>query len=411
MRLKAGFVIMLAGLLQACRVPDECRAPDFCLDSSLLFFTRTARARFVLVSNYNGATVHSYRIDDASGALSFVQSVNTGASPERPSPDGNTGYVYTGDAGGIRVVSLNPDTGAIAQVSNVVGGGAFSQPLFDDAGRVISIQSGGFISIYSRTPSQLVQIGSNVATSTGGQLPIFALQKRFVYIADTGSVNIRSHSVTASGLGAAVTYTAPQTNAQNLKADPFDRAIYMTHGGGSTVTVAALDAGSGVLSTLQSASGVLNPNAIEIDPSGRFLYVNNLSGSTITVFSIAANGSLSQIQSAASSANPSRLTFHPSLSVVYVPDVSLGTMAVYSRSEAGLLSLIQTVSTGTSSAGLGNPYAVTDPRGRFLYLSNSVSNTMSVFRIDTLAGTLTPVQTVTGLNQPRPASLAVYYDF
>lgn len=242
-------------------------------------------------------------------------------------------------------------------------------------------------------------------------LPVFALQKRFVYIADSGSVNVRIHSVGASGLGSAVTYTAPQTNAQNIKADPLDRVLYMTHGGGASVTVAALDSASGGLTTLQSASGVSNPNAIELDPSGRFAYVNNLSGSTISVYSIAANGSLTQIQSAASSANPARVTFHPSLPVAYVPDVSLGTMAVFAKSETGTLSLLQTVATGTSSAGLGNPYAVIDPRGRFLYLSNSVSNTLNVFRIDAGSGLLTPVQTLSGLNQPRPASLAVYYDF
>jgi 6-phosphogluconolactonase (cycloisomerase 2 family) len=399
-------------VLSACQVKSECRLPDFCDDMAAFLFTRTAHARFLVVSNFGSNYLSLFRVDDQTGGLSPVQTQTVSASPERVTFDTGGGLMYAGDATGVRTFSLDGNSGGFAQIQNVTGGGSFGQPLLDDSGQLHVLQSGGFLSAYSRSSAgTLTQIGANTATAIGGQLPVYGVRKAFLYVANTSSAAVQMHSVSASGLGGAVTYNAPNTNAQGLKMLGSGKVLYMTHGGLASVTVAAIDQTSGQLSTLQSATGVSNPNAIELDPEERFAYVNNLSGSTISVFAIASDGTLTLSQQAASSANPARVSFHPTLAVAYVPDVSLGTLAVYSRDRAtGGLSLLQTVPTGTSSAGLGNPYAVIEPRGRFLYLSNSVSNNLNVYRIDA-AGQLTEVQTVTGLLQPRPASLAVYYDF
>lgn len=84
-------------------------------------------------------------------------------------------------------------------------------------------------------------------------------------------------------------------------------------------------------------------------------------------------------------------------------------MTVYSRSN-GVLAQIQSVATGTSNA-TNPPVVVIDPRGRTLYLSNSISNNVSIFSIGT-SGTLTSLQTISaGLTTPAPVTLVNYLDF
>jgi len=163
------------------------------------------------------------------------------------------------------------------------------------------------------------------------------------------------------------------------------------------------------LSTRQSIGSVSNPNAIELDPAGTFAYVNNLAGSTITVFRVNSDGTLTLLQSVPSTSAPGRVVFHPVLPVLYVPDQTGGTMTVYSRSN-GVLAQTQSVATGTSNA-TNPPVVVIDPRGRTLYLSNSISSNVSVFSIGT-SGTLTSLQTIsTGLTTPAPVTLVNYLDF
>lgn len=129
-------------------------------------------------------------------------------------------------------------------------------------------------------------------------------------------------------------------------------------------------------STGQTASVLTVPSGIVVEPCNRFVYVTNLLGNTVSGFSM-CNGLPTQ-----SSKCPAKLD---------------GSLWPVTNSPFSL--------TGVAN---GPGPLVSDPFGNYIYVLNTLSNSVSPFRISPVAGSLTAGTTVTtGL---MPTSIAIRGD-
>jgi len=158
-----------------------------------------------------------------------------------------------------------------------------------------------------------------------------------------------------------------------------------------TISLLEIDATSGTLTEKSRTRAGIAPGPMVLDSAGAFLYVADQGLNQILVFSVAADGALSQVSSAQVADTPNSLTLASSgflfvpvagISDIYVFSVSSGTLTQVC-SAAGPVCLPFKVSDGVGSVAV-------DPGGKFLYVPNPATATVSGFSIG-VGGMLTPV--------------------
>ena len=150
-------------------------------------------------------------------------------------------------------------------------------------------------------------------------------------------------------------------------------------------------------------------HAIALSPDNRFAIVADLGLDQLLTYSFdAAKGTLGanpQIVKTSPGAGPRHLVFSSDGRFLYVINELQSTVVTYSYDAAtGALHELQTVSTLAKSFTGNNTAAEieVDPSGKFLYASNRGDDSISVFAIDSHAGTLTRVESdPTGGKTPR----------
>jgi 6-phosphogluconolactonase len=206
-----------------------------------------------------------------------------------------------------------------------------------------------------------------------------------------------------------VTSGAP--HAPVLRAD--GRFLYIATFGPAAVATYAVDAATGHLTSI--GTGVEAPDTVSglaMDPSGTFLYLTTATPFTSdTVFlysSSSTTGGLTPVPGSAfapgfdfatSNLRPAGILFHPSSRFAYVPDRPGRTGAfshgfwAFTFQGSGLLgpSAVGPYSTASTAPFLiGDPSGFAlDPAGRFAYMTDATSSSVSAFSIDLGTGALT----------------------
>jgi len=199
-------------------------------------------------------------------------------------------------------------------------------------------------------------------------------------------------------------------HAHSIYVSPDNRFVVSPDLGTDQVYVYRFDAAQGTLApndppfiTVAPGTG---PRHLAFDPRGRFAYLVQEFGGIVTVFSYdAAHGGLHQLQTfpAAPSDfhgpnNCAEVFVHPNGKFLYVSNRGHDSIGVYAIDPVkGTLMLIEHVSTqGKTPRG----FAI-DPTGSYLIAANQESDTVVAFRIDAKTGRLTP--TGQKLDVPEPA--------
>lgn len=151
-------------------------------------------------------------------------------------------------------------------------------------------------------------------------------------------------------------------------------------------------------------------HSANLSPDNRFAFVADLGLDKVLVYKFdAAKGTIKPnappFATVAPGSGPRHFAFHPSGKFAYVINEMGSTMTAFAYDAAGgVLTSLQTISTLPAGFS-GKSYCaevVAHPSGKFLYGSNRGHNSISVFAIDPLKGTLTAVeQTLTGGKWPR----------
>ena len=235
--------------------------------------------------------------------------------------------------------------------------------------------------------------------------PADAGTKYLVYVGtytDKGSKGIYAYRFSSSdGEIEPVGLVATVDEPTFLASEPSHKFLYAVNEvnsfqGNPTGSVSAftIDATTGMLGALnQIPSRGAGPAHIAVDHSGKFVMVANYGGGSVAVFPIQANGQLgdasSFVQHQGSSVNKERqagphaheVVFSPDNRFAVVPDLGLDQLVAYPFDAAkGLLGTKPVVAQLTS--GFGPRHLVFSPDGRYIYLLNELSSTITALAYD-----------------------------
>ncbi len=195
-------------------------------------------------------------------------------------------------------------------------------------------------------------------------------------------------------------------NPSFLALDPTGRFLYTVHGDATTVTSFAV-AADGTLTRLNTVdTGRPNGVHLAVDPTGRWLVVAHLTAAgSVTTLPIRADGSLGEVagvlvppgtpgphRTAQLGPNPHHSPFDPTGRWVLVADRGLDRVFVVRLDTAtGQLA----VHDWGSSRELDGPrHVAVNPVLPYAYVLNELRSTLTAYRWDAAAGTLSPHRTV-----------------
>jgi 6-phosphogluconolactonase (cycloisomerase 2 family) len=265
----------------------------------------------------------------------------------------------------------------------------------DVSGYAINATTGG-LSAVPGSPFTNVSAPSAIAVSSDGF---------FAFAANSQSNNVTAFRVGMDGGLLPVSPTPSTPNPAPVGTAPRAIAIskdaqfvYVANSRSDSVTVLSVGA-AGALTRTPEADGTPNPvgaggsspAAIAISPSGRFLYVANSTSNTVAAFQIDANGLLKLIPPTGPATNPipvsgtapTALAMTFTGQFLYATNSASNTVSVFQVESSGLLTLVPPAGTGTNPVPIGgtSPNGIAVARnGRFLYTANGGGN-VSTFSI------------------------------
>ena len=345
--------------------------------------------RFAFVADATLDNLSAFTINPITGALTLVNSLSTGNSPNAVAvtPDGQ--FVYTanqdgasvatpGANPGISIFSVNPASGAlIVAGTQATAAGSFPQAItIDPSGKFALVADGAnaTLLVFSINPASgaLTPVGSPVAA--------------------------------ASNVGG---------NPSSIAVDPSDQFVYVTDQYEAQVFSFAFNAVTGALTPLASSPTTSGntPVWVSIDPTGQLLYVSNQTDATASAWTINGAGALTATAGSpygaefAAGGNPEVVAIDPTDQFLYVTDVVESTVVGFNIAPT----------TGVLSAMAGSPFTVgggpwgeaIDPSGQFLYTTNSYDGTISMFTINATTGALTPVAGSPLAAPSAPSAIAI----
>jgi 6-phosphogluconolactonase (cycloisomerase 2 family) len=250
---------------------------------------------------------------------------------------------------------------------------------------------------------------SNIGTfGAAANAPAVALVDplgQFLYVASNSLGSFYNYPINGGGFLGANGPVIPASTPCSFAIDPDDKFLYVAENTGADVqgyTIA-----SGVLTSMGAAfpAGLGAVRAV-IHPSGHYLYVANAGDGTISAYVInPGDGTLASVPGSPFGAGTSTLSL--------VIDMT-GNYLIEENCTAANNVRVFNIDSGTGAlAGIGPMYSagnlpvamVMDPSGNFVYVANSGSNDISLFRFDRLTGALSPMGTYS--TGSSPAALAI----
>jgi 6-phosphogluconolactonase len=220
-----------------------------------------------------------------------------------------------------------------------------------------------------------------------------------------------------------------------LVAQPGGRTLYAVHdlsevGGypGGGVSAFGIESLSSTLSlrSLQPVHGML-PCYVTFDPTGRWLLAANYGTGNVVALPILEDGSIGEacdiVQHHGASVNPQRqegphthsVVLDPTGGYALVADLGLDKIIIYRLEMADNTLKLRHAGEVTTRPGSGPRHLAYHPNGHYLYCTNELDSTLTVFAGDASQGTLREVQTVSMLperfsGQNYPAHLQLFGD-
>lgn len=254
----------------------------------------------------------------------------------------------------------------------------------------------------------------------GGPSPsflAFSPDGNHLYAANEGSDQVSAFTIdrTTGALGFQNRVSSNGGGPAHVAVDATGQWVFAANYGGGTVTMIEV-AGDGSLGSARATLGT-GPNAhqLVVDPSNRFVFVPNLGADDVSQLVFDA-GAGTLVENAvprvdvASGAGPRHLVFHPTAPFAYLIDETDDTMVSLAfDGSTGRLSPIQTLSTlpvGVSGADSYCAEVAFGASGRFLYGSNRGHDTIVIFEVDPVTGSMTWTgEQDTGGDWPRHFSI------
>lgn len=156
----------------------------------------------------------------------------------------------------------------------------------------------------------------------------------------------------------------------------------------------------------------VKPTAVASDPTNRFLYVTDFASNQLIGYNITSNTTLSFMLSGPfkTASEPQAVAIDPRGKFLYVANALSSTVSAFVIDLTTGIPSSAVSATGSSTNSTDTqPMAVAvDPAlGRFVYTANYLGNSVSGFRLDPTAGTLTATQSTPYPSDSRPTAIVI----
>jgi 6-phosphogluconolactonase (cycloisomerase 2 family) len=396
--------------------------------------------RFLYVGNEDdspGGDVSGYTINADTGALTAMAGSpflsQSGAFTIALAPSGKFGYV-TQPSSGVTAFSINPTTG----IPGAVAGSPFSSPggtsmAIAPSGQFLYLPIGGnSLNAYSVNTSTgaLTSITGGGDTGENPSSVTVDPSGSFVYVTNLGppssnpfANDIWIYAIGADGTPNLVKRASTQQGPTSLAFAGGSTSIvytptfaYVANSDDNSVAGYTIDADTGVLTHVSGSpfktgapsTSDPSPVSVAVDPFGRYAYVADFNGNGTTGYASgytinALNGALTLASGSpfAAQDNPDWVTVDPSGRFVYVVNFFSNSISGYSiDSSAGNLTSLSDSPYGTGSST--DPFAATiDPSGQFLCVVDLLASQVESFSIDPTSGNLTAIGSASTGSTPR----------
>lgn len=372
-RLLAGVVVILASACNAEPTPDQIDAPaGDAIDEDAAVDAAIPTKLVAYVSG--GAEIAWYDVNSATGALTPISTITAFRTGASFLAHRGTNLYAVASGNRVGAYTVTPATGALTFINDVGAGGTGPTHVSIDA-------TGAYVF---------------VANYNNGTISVFPV-------------------LPSGGLGAASQTLTPGANAHMIQADATNRSVFVPCLGANHVAQYRFEPTTGVLTantppTVATAAGA-GPRHIAFAPSGTRAYVINELDSTMTMFALdAATGRLTSMQTLSTRAagavgtnTTAEVVVHPTGTFLYGSNRGDNNIVVFAiNATTGMLTLVG----HTSTQGMTPRNFAVDPTGTFLYAANAGSNSVVPFRIDPTAGTLTP--TAASITVPTPQFVGIF---
>ncbi len=358
------------------------------------------------------SSVLGFKINSSDGSLTSIPGSPAGGSFPTALTTDNTGrflYLANVNPGEVYEYTIAAGTGVltsngIIRARQGPGGIAFAN------GTTALTATPKFVYAANRSDNTVsgytVNPGSGALTSTGAATPTGKAPAglaadpygRFLYVVDYNASDIYEFAINNDGtLGSSASITTgASTTPTGVVVEPSGRFLYVVNfhnGGTGSVSAYSINQNDGSLTALGNpvnAGG--GSQAISVDPTGQFLYVVNTSSGDVSAFSIdPGTGALTSLGTAvAAGTSAQQMAAHPSGRFAYVANheaaFATGDVSQYSisASSGAISALGSNVAAGTNSFGVA-----ADPSGRFVYVTNYISNDVTLLSVNASTGALT----------------------
>jgi 6-phosphogluconolactonase (cycloisomerase 2 family) len=343
--------------------------------------------KFAYVTNNISNDVSAFTIDPSTGALAAVgPPVGAGTNPVwvTVDPSGQFAYVANFSSNNVSAFAINSSTGALTALPQ------------------------GPVAARS-APDSVAITGGNPLTSA----------PQFAYVSNNGTNSVSAFTINA-GTGALTTVPGSPfdeggaaRNPVSVTADPSGRFVYVANSNSINVSAFTVDSSTGALAPVPGSpfgtSPGTSPESVAVDPSGQFMYVANASNS-VSAFAIdISTGALATVPGSPFAENGGAsgsfsVTADPSDQFVYVANFNSNNVSGFRINPS--TGVLTSVPFSPFSAGNGPLSLTADPTGKFVYVANSASNNVSVLPLIPSSGALA----APGLSFPvgsRPSSVTV----
>jgi 6-phosphogluconolactonase (cycloisomerase 2 family) len=383
--------------------------------------------RYVYVANSGSDNVSGYAIQPLTGNLTPLAGspFATGDSPLSLALDPSGGFLYVANAGSsdsIAAYAVHPSTGALTPIAGspyAAGSDPGHVALTANGGAVYTANAtGSSISVYSRnTATGVLSAGAAVPTGTAPVAVGIDPAGAYLYSVNVGDTELRAYSIGALG---ALTAVAPyevrlrsSPRAIAFAPSPANAAyatdaLYAANFNGSDLNQFAVDASTGSLTALAppTVATALAPNSVSVHPTADYLYVTHFNTPSVGVegHALSVSGAAVSIGVQSTLSGNFATLLDPSGRFAYLTGGAVpGRVTPFAINPAtGAL----TAGTNATAGDVPRGGAV-HPNGKWLYVANQLSSTVSQFQIDPSVGALTALTPATVATGAAPQSIAI----
>jgi len=277
-----------------------------------------------------------------------------------------------------------------------------------DAGK-----KGGVVSAFAIQPDGKLTLLNQVSTVGAGPCHLTVDKTgRMLLAANYGGGSVVSFPIKPDGslgehtgfvqhTGRSVTPRQSQPNAHSVNITPDNRFVFVADLGLDQILTYKIAPATATFSPHDPASVKIAPGSgprhLCFSPNGKFAYLINEMALTVTAFRFdAANGTLSEIQTIStlpsadrqapkSSWSTAEIALHPNGQFLYGSNRVHDTITVFAIAGDGKLSLVENVA---AEVKVPRNFAL-DPTGLWLFAEGQKSDGIALFRVDSTTGKIT----------------------